>query len=373
ASERLHVSAVPDALPCREEEFANIYTQLESAIEEGEGMCLYISGIPGTGKTATVNAVVRALNERVESQELMPFQYVELNGMKLSEPQQAYVQLWEHISGQRVGPSYAESLLLTHFTTPRPGRQPCVVLIDELDLLVARKQKLVYNFFEWPNLKHSRLIVIAIANTMDLPERELTNKVSSRLGLTRISFLPYTFQQLISIIGARLEGVVDIDAEAIEFCARKVSSVVGDARRALDLCRRGIEMAEKEGKDKITWKHIEAAFRDLFSSPVLKALKHLSYHQLLFLVSILRQIRVTGMAQVSYGQVTEEHYKLCYQQNKKPPSYVDMCNICTGLSQYRLIISELKSDPTQKIQVTFLTLVEFQRARSDYSHWQHKG
>lgn len=54
--------------------------------------------------------------------------------------------------------------------------------MDELDLLVTKKQTVMYNFFEWPNRPNSKLIVIAIANTMDLPERILTNKVSSRLG-----------------------------------------------------------------------------------------------------------------------------------------------------------------------------------------------
>lgn len=57
-----------------------------------------------------------------------------------------------------------------------------VVLMDELDLLVTSKQTVMYNFFEWPNWLHSRLIVVAVANTMDLPERMLSNKVSSRLG-----------------------------------------------------------------------------------------------------------------------------------------------------------------------------------------------
>lgn len=42
ASERLHVSAIPLSLPCREDEFANIYTQLESAIEDGKGQCICI-------------------------------------------------------------------------------------------------------------------------------------------------------------------------------------------------------------------------------------------------------------------------------------------------------------------------------------------
>ena len=57
-----------------------------------------------------------------------------------------------------------------------------VVLVDELDLLVNKNQKVIYNLFDWPFHPHSRLIVIAIANTMDLPERLLANKVSSRLG-----------------------------------------------------------------------------------------------------------------------------------------------------------------------------------------------
>lgn len=54
--------------------------------------------------------------------------------------------------------------------------------MDELDLLVTSKQTVMYNFFEWPTWMHSRLIVVAVANTMDLPERMLSNKVSSRMG-----------------------------------------------------------------------------------------------------------------------------------------------------------------------------------------------
>lgn len=40
ARERLHVSAVPDSLPCREEEFAEIYELLRNDIEGGTGTCI---------------------------------------------------------------------------------------------------------------------------------------------------------------------------------------------------------------------------------------------------------------------------------------------------------------------------------------------
>ena len=57
-----------------------------------------------------------------------------------------------------------------------------VVLMDELDQLVTVQQDVVYNFFNWPTLVGSRLIVLAVANTMDLPERVMTGRVRSRLG-----------------------------------------------------------------------------------------------------------------------------------------------------------------------------------------------
>lgn len=51
----------------------------------------------------------------------------------------------------------------------------------QLDLLWTRKQTVMYNIFDWPTRPHAKLIVLAIANTMDLPERIMLNRVASRL------------------------------------------------------------------------------------------------------------------------------------------------------------------------------------------------
>ena len=40
---------------------------------------------------------------------------------------------------------------------------------------------MMYNLFEWPTRRHAKLIVVAVANTMDLPERVMMNRISSRL------------------------------------------------------------------------------------------------------------------------------------------------------------------------------------------------
>ena len=42
-----------------------MYTYLDTKLKEGLGGCYYISGVPGTGKTATVMEVMRCLQVRV--------------------------------------------------------------------------------------------------------------------------------------------------------------------------------------------------------------------------------------------------------------------------------------------------------------------
>lgn len=54
---------------------------------------MYISGVPGTGKTATVHEVIRCLQQAAQANDVPSFQYIEVNGMKLTEPHQVYVQI----------------------------------------------------------------------------------------------------------------------------------------------------------------------------------------------------------------------------------------------------------------------------------------
>ena len=65
-------------------------------------------------------------------------------------------------------------------------------------------------------------------------------------GMTRINFQPYNTPQLEKIVHARLESAKVglppnspdvIVADGIKFAAMKVSSISGDARRVLDICR----------------------------------------------------------------------------------------------------------------------------------------
>ena len=393
ARTQLHVSAVPTSLPCRENEFETVYSYLESAITSGLGTCIYISGTPGTGKTATVREVVASLHGAVDREELDDFIFVEINGMKVADPAQSYCLLWEALTSQRISSAQSLALLSKEFSRPSPRRVPCVVLMDELDQLAMKTQSVMYNFFNWPQLRHSRLIVLAVANTMDLPERTLSNKISSRLGLTRVTFQGYTHAQLMKIVESRLESVrgphgeTVVEPDAIQFASRKVAQVSGDARRCLDICRRAVEIAEIEAEEKageaaaangmgsdkenlpdtpsktgrgrkreqnvvaspqkraddkrgrVTITTIQRAIREATSSPLQQYLKTVSLSAKLFLAALLARSRRTGVVESTLGNLSDEAQKMAQMSE------------LSGLREWLLVDREVADDGGGELRV----------------------
>jgi origin recognition complex subunit 1 len=323
---KLHTSARISSLPGREDEFLTIYAALEQTIQDEMGTCLYVSGTPGVGKTATIREVIAQLQESVRDNQIREFEYLEINGLKLLSPNVAYEKLWEKISGFKVSASNAAILLENYFKDPKQVKKPLVVLVDELDQIVTKKQNVMYNFFNWPTYEQSKFIVIAVANTMDLPERVLTNKISSRLGLNRIQFIGYGFDQLGTIIRHRLDMLtkenqrkVVINKDAIGFASRKVASVSGDARRALTICRRAVEIAERdfmnnrdecnETQDEtfhVQITHISQAISETINSPLQQFLKSLPFASKLVLAATLLRNKRSGLAENALGDIIDE-------------------------------------------------------------------
>ncbi|WWD19059.1 hypothetical protein CI109_103517 [Kwoniella shandongensis] len=338
----LHVGATPESLPCREEEFVDVLGKVEEGVESGGGGCLYIAGVPGTGKTATVHAVVKELKRKAEDGELPPFSYVEINGLKIPSPQHAYTVLWEAISGAKgVSAKTALRGLEGHFGRKVGGgvRGPrghtFVVLMDELDQLLTAKQDVVYNFFNWPTMRDSQLFVIAVANRMDLPQH-LAAKIKSRIGLQTILFQPYDRAALISIVQSRLIShplTPSADPkvllpDAIGLAAVKMAGTNGDARRVLDACRRAVEVA-LENKNKplptttgglvpsngnrpgephpVTAKEMHAVLQAMSSSPVAKFIGGCSIQQKMMLAALVRCVRREGIPEIAWRNVRSDH------------------------------------------------------------------
>ncbi|CAE6364348.1 unnamed protein product [Rhizoctonia solani] len=354
----LHVGARPGALPCRDNELIRVLGDVADLVTSGVGGCIYISGLPGTGKTATVHAVIRELKGMAMRNEISPFSYVEINGLRIPEPSAAYALLWEAISGHdaaqhgHLSISSKEALrrLTRHFNSrTSAGSHTCVVLMDELDQMVTTKQDVVYNFFNWPNLPDSNLVVVAVANTHDLPERTMSAKVRSRLGMERINFEAYTVQQLVEIVNARLEvakaGQPDhppvMKPDAVNFAARKVASIFGDARRVLDVCRRAVEVCHtSQGSRTVAIQDVVEVIKSMDKSSTADYIRDCSFHERLLLASMISRMRRAGVDSVKWDDVITYHMSQSVMLGKHKPTRTELRMILDSLVLSRAVIAE---------------------------------
>lgn len=167
----------------------------------------------------------------------------------------------------------------------------------------------------------------------------------SPLGLTRIIFPGYTHEQLMKIIQSRLEGVPgDIDPDAIQFASRKVAAVSGDARRALDICRRAIELAEgdvagdtatpsKSGsrgdgsrRARVTISTIKRAINEATTNPVQQHLRGLPLTSKLLMAALLLRMRRTGLAETTFGETLDELQQATAHSAPTSPAMALMLN-----------------------------------------------
>jgi origin recognition complex subunit 1 len=291
----------------------------------------------------------------VEKGEIPDFEYVEINGMRITEPRKAYVEIYRQLTGKTVTAEQAYNLLDKRFTTKSSKRISTILLVDELDILCNKRQDVVYNLLNWPNVNSARLIVVTIANTMDLPERILMGKVSSRLGLTRLTFQPYSHKQLQEIVASRLKGLDSFNSDAIQLVSRKVAALSGDARRALDICRRSSEIAEVEAKSErkkafVSMVHVQQALNEMISCTKVKAVKACSKMEKYFLQAVCMEVERTGLEEVTFYGVYKQLKTVTTLNGLALPTTATAMGISMRLCASRLIISEhARKDIFQKI------------------------
>ncbi|XP_054850589.1 cell division control protein 6 homolog [Eublepharis macularius] len=241
-------TAVPDQLHARETEMCFLHQFLKEHLCGEKPGSLYVSGAPGTGKTACLSRVLLDLKR-----ELAGSKVIVLNCMALKNSQAVFLAVAEQL-GQAGADKKAQTNTIRKLEkrlTARSGPMVLVVL-DEMDQLDSKGQDVLYTVFEWPSLPNSRLVLIGIANALDLTDRILPRlQARPKCRPQLLNFPPYNKDQLASILEERLKQVSGeqvLDSAAIQFCARKVSAVSGDARKALDVCRRAIEIVESNVK-----------------------------------------------------------------------------------------------------------------------------
>jgi cell division control protein 6 len=205
-----------------------------------------------------------------------------VNCMSLKTSKDLYETLLEALcEGVEVMEGEETTTLQGMFIPKRKNKNIFMVTLDEIDHVLSLDLEILYKLFEWSLQKSSHLILIGIANALDLTDRFLPRLKARNMKPHLLPFLPYNAAQIKAVIIAKLKSLVSKDSPvpdylpflhpaAIELCSRKVSSQSGDLRKAFDICRRAIDVVEAEVKRK----H-ESALKEqmLLSSPSKKPLE----------------------------------------------------------------------------------------------------
>lgn len=302
-------------LPERNVEANALKNFFMSHIKEGQTSSLYVSGPPGTGKTAQLNLT---LSEFIDMESTEKLQQVEIDGkdytlgysyincMTVSKTSNIYSEIYTALTGEKVHIKQSRDQLQSFLSSDKAHMS--IIILDELDQLLGKQNDEVFTLFSWA--LNCNIILVGISNALDMVDRLLPRLKMNGLSPNTLVFMPYTADQIARIIKAKIETIEMESHElgfelfhpaAIQLCARKSASNTGDLRKAFDICRCAIELVERETRglnilkdrgDKqlqsVKIQHIARVINTVFNTNQMSKLRELNLQQKLLVCLLIK-------------------------------------------------------------------------------------
>ncbi|KKK17718.1 hypothetical protein AOCH_006742 [Aspergillus ochraceoroseus] len=260
----------------RDAEREKLSTFIRDGVQSGKGGCMYVSGPPGTGKSALVREVFGELD-------LGSIKVTQLNCASMRSARDVYSKLIEDLcDDSEVFKKSEADRLRSMFVPEKQKKQHAsrdddmfLVMLDEIDHLLTSDAGILQSLFEWSLQKESKLMLIGIANALDLTDRSLPQLKAKNLKPALLPFLPYNAGQIANVIINRLRSLLPenqsedpkfipfVQPAAIQLCAKKVASQTGDLRKAFELVKSAIDLIEHETLQKLDKQSTESSSKTI--------------------------------------------------------------------------------------------------------------
>ncbi|MGD6806686.1 MAG: Cdc6/Cdc18 family protein [Candidatus Bathyarchaeia archaeon] len=302
---------LPDKLPHREDQIRLLGSTVAPVLRDERCSNIFIYGKTGTGKTAVTKYVLSHLESKAkEYGAQVKFCYI--NCRMTGSEYRVFAAL-----SQSVGLSIPFTGLSVGevFDRFRSGldqsRILFIIVLDEVDALIKdRGDAFMYELTRInETLKKSKVSIIGISNDLRLKEF-LDPRVFSSLSEEELVFRPYDAGELRNILFERSkmafqDGV--LSDSALSISSALAAAEHGDARRALDLLRVAGEVAERQGSKNITEEHVRQAEKHIEHNRVIEALKNLTLHSKMVLLSVYH----LNKSSATTGEIYDVYNELC--------------------------------------------------------------
>ncbi len=342
----LQLSYIPENLPHREQQLKQLAGMLAPALRSEVPSNILIYGKPGTGKTATVRFVGSQL-EKVAGEKGIPVRFIYVNAglRKLTDTE---YRLYAYLSNL-LGRPFPHTGLPTSqayetFARAIDEQKSIVILvIDEMDTLVKKNPDVLYTISRMNSeLKTSKISLIGITNDLGILS-SADARTRSSLSEEELIFSPYNADQIADILRVRVKAAFFpnvLDEDALLFVAAHAAKAHGDARRALELLRVSGELAEREGKAKLTRENVIKAISKTDTDHVVSVAKTLPQHNKLILKAILSHC---SEPYIFTGDIYETYEKLAEDSGLSPLTLRRVSDILNEFDSMGLISSKIIS------------------------------
>ena len=322
----LQSSYNPNEIMHRDEQIAHIAKILAPALRLERPSNLFIYGKTGSGKTLTVQTTVRQI-ESIASRELIPIKFIYIN-CKLKKVADTEYRLIAEIArffGKNIPPTGlpTDEVYNIFYKALDSEKQIVILLLDEIDQLVKKiGDEIIYNLTRInTELKNAQLAIVGISNDIMFADN-LDPRVKSSLSEEELVFPSYNAIQIQDILKKRsIEAVKEniLEEGVIAKCSAYAAREHGDARRALELLRVSVELAERKGILKITIKELDEAEDKIEKDRVLDIITTQPKQFQLVLYSIMLIYEQRRSENIIFtGEIYLLYKELCSKVNLRP-------------------------------------------------------
>lgn len=324
---------IPASLPHREEEIdmlRGLFTGVLTHPSQVHMRIAQIVGGVGSGKTAVARLFGDQLEEEAKRLKIN-LKHIYAN-LKLHGSSR--VILYRYLVQQAAPEAYSASLsaeeLLYQLTKSLKEKNRFLIMtLDEIDYFIKHtgEPDVVYDItrleeiFE-PGRPCNVLGVIFTARSREFHKR-LDAAALSTLGRIPIEFRPYTLQEIIDILEARVgeafeQGV--ISDEVLDYVADITASspANGDIRYALDLLLYSGNLAEHGGAERITPEHIRSVVNVTHPSITEEDITYLPDREKIVLLGVVKALKGSKKPYISLKDVRQSCGIVCEERGLKP-------------------------------------------------------
>jgi len=322
----LQSSYNPDEVLHRDEQISHVAKILAPALRLERPSNLFIYGKTGSGKTLTVQTTIKQI-QTIASRELIPIKFIYINCKlkKVADTEYRLVAEITRFFGRTVPPTGlpTDEVYNIFYKTMDREKQIVILILDEIDHLIKKiGDEVIYNLLRInTELKNAQLSLVGISNDMMFADN-LDPRVKSSLSEEELVFPAYNALQIQDILKKRsIESIKDnvLEEGVIAKCSAYAAREHGDARRALELLRVAVELAERKGILKITIKELDEAEEKIEKDRVLDIITTHPKQFQLVLYSILLIYDQRKKENIIFtGEIYVLYKDLCAKINLRP-------------------------------------------------------